>query len=79
MSARVYLLVNTVDRKCEEIAPALKSKAGVKMVDVLEGSPNLIMMLEAESRQELAELAVRAIASVEAMTKSLQLLPASNI
>ena len=75
MSARVYIVINTIDNKSEQIAPILKTKAGVTIVDVLEGSPSLIMMLEAESRQELADLAVRAIASVEAVTKSLQLLP----
>jgi hypothetical protein len=75
MNAKVYIVLNTVDKKPEQIAPILKTKTGVTVVDVLEGSPSLIMMLEAESRQELADLANEAIASVEAVTKSLQLLP----
>lgn len=58
-----------------QIASILKTKAGVITVDVLDGYPNLIAILEAESRQELAELTAQAIDSVETMTKSLQLLP----
>lgn len=75
MSAKVYLVLSSVNKKPMQIASILKTKAGVITVDVLDGYPNLIAILEAESRQELAELTAQAIDSVETMTKSLQLLP----
>lgn len=75
MSAKVYLVLSCVNEKPVQIASILKTKAGVIKVDVLEGYPSLIATLEAESRQELAELTTRAIDSVETMTKSLQILP----
>lgn len=52
-STRVHILLNTVHKKSEEIARILKSKAGVTMVDVVEGSPSLIVMLDTDNRDEI--------------------------
>lgn len=42
---------------------------------MLDGSPNVIMMVQARDRQRLAKLTVAALASVENMTEGLQLQP----
>ncbi len=45
------------------------------MVDVVEGPPDIIMVVEARGRRRLAKLTTRAIGSIENMTKELRLLP----
>ncbi len=78
MSARVYILVNATETKRSQIAQVLQEQAGVRMIDMLEGLPNMIIMVEASNREHLAELAVQAIASVESLTDGLKFLPAQN-
>ena len=53
-STGVHLLLNILDKKSEQIAPTLKSKAGGTMVDVVEGSPSLIVMVDTDNRDETA-------------------------
>ncbi len=76
MSARAYLLLNIVQGKSEEAARILRDEVGVVAVDMLEGPPDIIVLIEASGRSTLARLTVRAIASVEALTQDIQLLPA---
>ena len=79
MSARAYLLLKIVQGKAEEAARLLQDEVGVVAVDVLEGPPDIIVLMEASGRSTLARLTVRVIASVEALTEDIQLLPAQNI
>jgi hypothetical protein len=44
-------------------------------VDLLEGSPNVIMVVEAPEQKKLAERTIQALASVETITEGVQLLP----
>jgi len=76
VSARAYLLLKIVQGKAEEAARLLRDAVGVVAVDVLEGPPDIIVLMEASGRSTLARLAVRVIASVEALTEDIQLLPA---
>jgi hypothetical protein len=78
MSARVYILLEIEDGKVKQAAGALRSMTGVRMVDALEGSPNLAVVIQARNRQALADLTNQAIASVEPITQDIQLLPAQN-
>ena len=78
MGARVYVLLDIVDGKSEQVAQALRSKPGVAMEDTLEGPPDVIMVVEASQRQKLAQLTIQALASVETMTQGLRILPAQN-
>ena len=75
MSAKAYVLLNVVHEKQQQVVRALRGKPGVLMVDVLEGPPDVVIVLGARDRQKLAELTVQALALVEAMTEELQLLP----
>jgi len=75
MSAKAYVLLNVVHEKQDQVVRALRGKPGVLMVDVLEGPPDVVVVLGAKERQKLAKLTVQALASVEAMTEELQLLP----
>ena len=75
MSHRVYILLDIVDGKSEEVAQSLWGRTGVVKVDLLEGPPDLLAIFEAFNRQRLAELTVEALATVEQMTKNVCLLP----
>ena len=78
MSERVYVLIDAIEGKAGQVAQTLRDQSEVKVVDLLEGPPDVIVMLQAHSRQKLAELTNRALASVEAATENLQVLPVQN-
>jgi len=78
MNERVYVLMDAIEGKAGQVAQMLRDQPGVKMVDLLEGPPDVIVMLQAHSRQKLAELTNRALASVDSMTGDLQVLPVQN-
>jgi hypothetical protein len=78
MGTRVYVFLDIVDGKSEQVVKALRSNLGVAMADQLEGTPDVIVVVEASERQELAELTNKALASVEAMIEGVQLLPAQD-
>ena len=48
------------------------------MADALEGPPDVIMVIEAEERQQLAKLTIQAIDSVETTTENVCLLPVKH-
>lgn len=75
MSARVYVLLDVEQGKSAKVVRALRGQPGVIMADVIEGPPDVVMVVEAQGRRRLAELTVNALSSIESMTKDLQLLP----
>jgi len=75
VSHRVYILLDIADRKSEEVAQSLRRRPGVVKVDLLEGSPDLLVICEAFNRQKLAKLTVEALAAVEQVTENVCLLP----
>ena len=76
--ARVYVLVDVAGGHHKEVASALRRKPGVVMADVVEAQPSVIMVIEARKRQRLAELTVRALASVDMAIGGMQLMPAED-
>jgi len=76
MNDRVYVLLDIVDGKAEQAAEVLRQRIGVIMADTLESPPDVIAVMEAPERQQLAKLAIQALASVETMTEHVCLLPA---
>jgi len=75
MTNKVYVLLKIKEAKCEQAVRVLRRKPGVRILDVLEGAPNLVMMIVAPDRRQLAELTIDAITSVEEITEDQQLLP----
>ncbi len=75
---RAYVLFNTLSGNIEEVAKILQQKTGVIMVDIIEDQPAVIIVVQAHSRKRLAELTVKAVASVESITDEVQLLPARS-
>ncbi len=75
MITRVYVILDVIEGKTDQVVRSLRNKAGVVMADVLEDSSNVITVVEASERQRLAELTVRALASVGNMTECFELMP----
>jgi hypothetical protein len=78
MSDRAYILLDIADGKAEQVTKVLRESPGVVMADALEGPPDVIIVMEAPERQQLAELTIQALASVETMTEHVCLLPTRN-
>jgi hypothetical protein len=75
MSARAYVLLNVVRGEVVEAVQTLRGRPGVIVADVIEGPPDIVMVIEARGRRRLADLTVEALSSVENITGDLQLLP----
>ncbi len=75
MSTRAYVLIDSVEGKAPEVLTTLRGKPGITFVDCVEGSPDIIMMAEAEDTQTLAKLTIQALASIENLTNNTQILP----
>lgn len=75
MSARVYVLMDIVQGESDQVVRKLQGKPGVLMADPLEGGWDLILVVEAGSRERLAELTIQAIAPVEDVTEGMRVLP----
>ena len=74
MSARVYMLLDIVDRSCEYAVQMLRSKAEIILADRLEGYPNIIAVVEAADRQSLAEAIMPVLGCIDGITEDLRLL-----
>jgi hypothetical protein len=72
MCIRAYLVLQTDGDKSQEIIGDLLNKPGIVTVDLLEGSPSLIVVVEAEKRLELVGFIMQALDSVEPITKDLR-------
>ena len=75
MSERVYVLLDIVDRKAEQVAQVLRESPGVVMADALEGPPDVIIVMEAPERQQLAQLTNQSLATEGTITEHVCLLP----
>jgi hypothetical protein len=75
MSDRAYILLDITDGKIEQALKVLQKSPGIVMADALEGPPDVIIVMEAPERQQLAKLTVQALGSVEAITERVNLLP----
>jgi hypothetical protein len=65
MCIRAYLLLQTAENTSPEIFDDMLEKPGVVTADVLEGTPNMILVIEAERRDELAGYIMRALDNVQ--------------
>ena len=76
MNGKAYILLDIVDGKAEQAVKVLRESLGVIMVDALESLPNVLMVMEAPERQQLAKQTMQALASVETITEHVCLLSA---
>ena len=78
MSARAYVLLDIIKGKSSQAVKYLRGKPGVLMADLLDGPPDVILVVEAPERQKLADLTNQVLASVEKVTEDICLLPAQD-
>lgn len=78
MSSRAYVFIDAAEGKADKVARILRDRPGVLAADLLEDSPQVVMVVEAPERQKLAELTIRALTSVEPMTQGTQILPSKD-
>jgi hypothetical protein len=76
MNDRVFMLLDVKNGKSEQLISSIKDKAGIAIAEMLDGPPDVILMVEAPNRQELADKAIHAISLVENMIDNIRLLPA---
>jgi hypothetical protein len=72
---RAYVLLHSAENHRRQAVKILQRQAGVVAADLVEGPPDIVLIIEANDRQELATVLVKAMASVENMTDGLELLP----
>ena len=74
-STRAYVLLRLAKGDPQRVAQVLRHKPGVLMADPLEGPHDVIMVVEAQGKQELADFTVNALSSVENMLENVRLMP----
>lgn len=78
MSTRAYILIDAAGGKADEIQGTLWGKPGIALLERVEGPPDIVMVCEADDRQNLARLVIQALNGVELLTDSVTCLPVSN-
>lgn len=74
--SRAYVLLSSRENQRKRAARILGRQPGVVAVDMVEGPPDIVFVIEAPDRQELASVLIKAMASVQDMTEGMELLPA---
>ena len=72
MCIRAYLVLQTNGEKPHELINKMLNMPGIVTVDSLEGSPGLLVLVEAEKRPKLVKFIVDILDSVEFSIKDLR-------
>ncbi|HEX7363739.1 MAG TPA: hypothetical protein VF366_01025 [Dehalococcoidia bacterium] len=78
MSFKAFVIMDSPTEKTANMVRTLRKKPGVISVDRVEDSPQLIIVVEARERRELAELTVQAISAADSMATIMQLFTATS-
>ena len=78
MRSRAYLMLDIIEDKVPYALQALQSARRVAAVDRLEGHPNVMVVIEAADRQEMAEAVMPVLESVERAAKDVHILINQN-
>ena len=75
MNHKVYILLDVIGGSAEEVTRVLCKRLGVVLADALEGPPDVVVLIEAPEREQLAKWTIEALSSVEMLTEQVCLLP----
>jgi nitrate reductase NapAB chaperone NapD len=78
MSYKAYVIIDSPAEKTANIVSTLLKKPGVVSVDLVEDSPQLIVVVEARGRRKLAELTVKPISAADSMATIMQLVTTTS-
>ncbi len=74
MKTRVYMLLNISEGKSEQVMQNLLGKPGILVADQLDGSSDIMLIVEASDRQRLAIFIMSILDSIENVTEDVRLL-----
>ena len=74
MIERAYIMLHTINGKSKEVFQSLQGKLGVVLIDTLDGPPDVVLIIEAQTKEKLAEVTVSALTEVEMVTGNFDLL-----
>jgi DNA-binding Lrp family transcriptional regulator len=74
MSARAYLLLDIADGKADQLAKTLRGQPGVMAADILDGRPDIIVLVEAADRLKLAQFMMPVLDSIDRVTNDMRLM-----
>jgi hypothetical protein len=78
MTERAYVTLDITNGNSEKVLGCLRHDLGVVAVDILEGPPDLILVIEAPNRELLAEFTVRVLSRIEMVTEKVDVLLVRN-
>lgn len=79
MSTRVYIRLDVTTGKSGWVVQTLHKQCDMLLADEIEDLPRVVIVLEAPSRQKLAELTTQSLSIVESGIEDVQLLPARDV
>ncbi len=75
MSAKAYIFISAVEGKTGQLVKMLRANEDVERVEVLEGYPDIIVAMQARTRQKLAGSVIQALTAIEDLADDTQVLP----
>ena len=75
MPTKVYLLLDLIDGYKAHMACTLRTMPGITIVDVLEGSPDLMTVIEARGRQEAARYLMKVLDLIDGLARDIRVMP----
>jgi hypothetical protein len=72
--SRIYVLLSVIPGSVEYAVELIRDIPGVTTVDALEGDPNLLLMIEAKDRLQLADCLIKALSAPGDIIEDLDLL-----
>jgi hypothetical protein len=75
---KAYILIDVADGRANEILAMLQGQPSITKIECVEGPPDIVMVVEADEIQKLAELTIKALTKVEHLTGSIRCLPVSH-
>jgi hypothetical protein len=75
MTTKVYLLLELVNGKRTAVATKLEGMPGVCAIDILEGKPDLMTVIEAPERQKAAEYLMEVLSIVDGAIEDIRVMP----
>jgi DNA-binding Lrp family transcriptional regulator len=78
MSAKAFVLIETVVGKNKDVVTALRQLAGVKSVDVVTGPYDIIAVVEGETLNDIGEVVTSKIHPISGISRTVTCLALSS-
>ncbi|MFP4642415.1 MAG: hypothetical protein ACLFPU_09620 [Dehalococcoidia bacterium] len=75
MTVKGYILMNVRHGRSGEVMSRLWGNPGIVALDHVEGPPDMVMVVKAKSRRDLARITVKALQSVEGLVEGIDCYP----